>query len=380
MARNVHPPLTGRNDNVVRQQIVGAESGIVLPLPGTYIWGMAFRLEDFVIAGVIYHIHPLCVHGRLLLRGRETPILVELTGAPSEDLRGRSFEFEVPQNDRMPTEEDRQRLARFCDQQIGPVGDMTAALRRKSFDCSVEEFFQRSDQGDPPPAHWRRCLYLEWFSQNGRVVIELLDPTMKFINPHEASADSDDDALPELADGGDHGEFENAEACLADDFEPPSEYDPQDESPSNTRDESYGLIPEDLDRELERAARRVDREIAAKSDDDPDPQTEVKRFNDLIENGEGTLIRDLLEHLELPAPNPQLTEEEAQMALNAALGQLALFSVAYHICDHCSIVDAYRIFMEKLCPHCSVFPEMGGTSFVQHYSTSDFCDTCRGEE
>jgi hypothetical protein len=135
-----------------------------------------------------------------------------------------------------------------------------------------------------------------------------------------------------------------------------------------------------LNRELERSARRVDREIAAEPDDESSSLAEVKRFDDLIENGEGTLIRDLLEHLELPAPGPALTEREAQVALHAALGQLALFSVAFHICDHCSIVDAYRIFMEKLCPHCTVFPEMGGTSFVQHYSTSDFCEKCRGGE
>jgi hypothetical protein len=357
----------------------GEDSGIVLASRDPYIWGMAFRLEDFVIAGVIYHIHPLCVHGRLVLRGRETPILVELTGAPSEDLRGRSFEFEVPQNDRTPTDEDHRLLARFCDQQIGPVGDMTAALRRKTFDCSVEEFIRRSDQGEPPPAQWRRCLYLEWFSQNGRVVIELLDPQMKFINPDDPPANSDE-ALPELAESAGDGEFENVDAWSADDFEQPSEYDPQDESPGNAREESYGLIPEDLDRELERSARRVDREIAAKSDDEPEPLGDVKRFDDLIENGEGTLIRDLLEHLDLPVPGPSLAEEEAHVALNAALGQLALYSVAFHICDHCSIVDAYRIFMEKLCPHCTVFPEMGGSSFVQHYSTSDFCDSCQGDE
>jgi hypothetical protein len=340
---------------------------------------MAFRLEDFVIAGVIYHMHPLCVHGRLLLRGRETPILVELTGAPSDDLRGRSFEFEVPQNDRPPTDEDRERLARFCDQQIGPVGDMTASRRRKSFDCTVEEFFRRSDQDDPPPVDWHPCLYLEWFSQNGRVVIELIDPKLKFIDPNEPPTDSGEESS-ETERGHDHGGFENTGAYFGNDFEPPSEYDPHDEPSAEAREESYGLIPEDLDRELERSARRVDREIAAESDHESDPLADVKRFDDLIENGEGTLIRDLLEHLELPSPGPALTEQDTRAALHAALGQLALFSVAFHICDHCSIVDAYRIFMEKLCPHCTVFPEMGGTSFVQHYSTSDFCDHCRGEE
>src|SRR5258708_1828435 len=92
-----------------------------------YAGGMAFRLGDLVIAGEIYNSHPFSVHGRILLRGCEMPILVELTGAPAEDLRGRGFEFEVPENDRPPTDEERRRVAGLMNQQIGPTGEMTAS-------------------------------------------------------------------------------------------------------------------------------------------------------------------------------------------------------------------------------------------------------------
>lgn len=146
---------------------------VLLMLLMKYARPMTFRLNDLVIAGALYHRRPSCVHGRILLRGCNTPCLLELTGAPAEDVRGRSFEFEVPENDRPATHEDRERVARFKNQQVGPCGEMTAARQVMTFDGSTEEFCRRSNLGEPPPMRLRRSLYLEWFSQNGRVVIEL---------------------------------------------------------------------------------------------------------------------------------------------------------------------------------------------------------------
>src|SRR5437868_5511314 len=79
---------------------------------------MAFRLSDLIIAGELFHTSPFSVHGRLLLRGCEDTLMFELTGAPAEDLRGRAFEFKVPENDRPPTEEDCRRAKAFRNQQI----------------------------------------------------------------------------------------------------------------------------------------------------------------------------------------------------------------------------------------------------------------------
>jgi hypothetical protein len=340
---------------------------------------MAFRLGDLIIAGVIYHSRPFCVHGRLLLRGGEMPISVELTGIPSEDLRGRSFEFEVPRNDRPPTDEDRATVARFCNQQIGPVGDMTAALKRKTFDCSVEEFCRRSRLGDPPPVRWCRCLYLEWYSQNGRVVIELLEPELRFLDDRPPPDLVDDIALAEqhAAESGEAPEIPGG--LPGDEFDLPPDFPASEEEPPHSEDEGYGLIPDDLNRELERSARQIDREIAGQSEEPNKAIQEFEMLDDLIEHGEGTLIPELLESLRLPAPSAELSERQALQALSAALGQLALFGVAFNICEHCSIQDAYRIFMQKVCAECTVFPQMRGTSCVQHFTTSDFCERCRGE-
>src|SRR3954465_11681512 len=133
---------------------------------------MAFRIGDLVIAGIFCHTSPYCVHGQLLLRGREDAFMFELTGMPEPDLRGRVFEFSVPANEREPSDEDRKLARAFAPQQVGSTGLMTAARRVRSFDRPPEDV----EQEQLPPATLRQCLYLEWFSQNGRVVLEVVDP------------------------------------------------------------------------------------------------------------------------------------------------------------------------------------------------------------
>ena len=337
---------------------------------------MAFRLDDLIIAGFFCHSRPFSFHGRILLRGCEDPILVELTGDPAEDLRGRSFEFEVPKNDRPATDEDRKRARSFRNQQIGPVGEITAARRRKTFDCSVEEFCRRSELGEPPPTRWAQTLYLEWYSQNGRVVIELAEPELRFLENGEAPGGADDVAL-EVDNAESASGFDDAASYLDDEDDPLAAPELADEEHASPQDESYGLIPDELTRELERSARRTDREIAGESEDAAGAIEECEMLDNLIEHSDGTPTGKLLSGLQLPAPAPDLTEAQAREALSIALMELAMFGVAFHICEHCSAQEAYRILIEKVCEECTVFPEMRGTSFVQHFTTSDFCERCQ---
>src|SRR5206468_9449166 len=51
---------------------------------------MSFRLNSLVIAGELHNPHPHSVHGWIRLRGHDGAFTLDLTGAPSEDLRGRS--------------------------------------------------------------------------------------------------------------------------------------------------------------------------------------------------------------------------------------------------------------------------------------------------
>ncbi len=132
--------------------------------------------------------HRFSTRGRLLLRGAEMPVMFELTGAPSSDLCGRTLEFEIPANDHEPSDEDRRLAYDLRPHQIGVTGEMTAARKVRTFDCSNEEFIRRSKLGEPPPTRWEDCLYLEWFSQNGRVVIELLFSKVRFLTETEIAA------------------------------------------------------------------------------------------------------------------------------------------------------------------------------------------------
>jgi len=297
-----------------------------------------------------------------------------------EDLRGRSFEFEIPKNDRPPTDEDRKRAASFRNQQIGPVGEITAARKRKTFDCSVEEFYRRSELGEPPPTRWCQCLYLEWYSQNGRVVIELPEPQLRFIEEGASPGGRDDFAREE--EGLEIGAMPDA-AAEAEAVNPDDEIDSlgvlnvSDEESAKGEEEGYGLIPDELNRELERSARRTDREIAGEPEDADRAIEECELLEHLIGHGQGTPTGKLLARLGLPRPDANLTDAEAWLALSTALMQLAMFGVAFDVCEHCSVQDAYRILIEKVCEECTVFPEMRGTSYVQHFSTSDFCQRCQ---
>ncbi|HEV7402639.1 MAG TPA: hypothetical protein VGO11_06935 [Chthoniobacteraceae bacterium] len=322
---------------------------------------MAFRIGDLVLAGVFCHSSPYAVHGHLVLRGSEDPYMFELMGTPASDLCGRSFEFSVPANDREPSDEDRRLAAAFAAQQVGSTGEMTAARRVKTYDCPPEDIPRLLELKQLPPPTLRQCLYLEWFSQNGRVVLEVVDPqivpldeTQETPSPLEES----DDAPTGLDPASDFPEFEIEEV---------SEEEPPD----------YSATSRELDQELEEAARRVDREISGQSDEADEFLREMETFDELLEHGPRIPLRSLLKDLSLPEPAPEMPEAQAMESLKAALARLAMTSVAFHICKHCSIQEAYRIFMQEVCNEGAI-PGMPG-SFVQHFTTSDFCPKCMEE-
>jgi len=346
---------------------------------------MAFRLSELVIAGFFMNSTGYCTHGRLLLRGGEMAVAFELTGDPSPDLRGRKFEFEVPGNDREPSDEDRRLVARFKPHQIGPTGEMTAARKVRVFDCSVEEFLRRSELGEPPPTRWEECLYLEWFSQNGQVVIELPISKLRFLSDDEIAArdqaekesfeaemrEMDERQREESPDG-------KTDEAMEDDIQPLSP-DPVSELEEDD-EEHYGLIPDELGSELERKARRTDREIAGESEETIKMMEETELMDDLMEHGKQTPLKEFLADLNLPSPATVLTDEEADQLLKVALMKLALGGVAFHTCEHCSVREAYRIFIGEICEKSGAYPQLRGTGWVQNVCASDFCKKCLGDD
>src|SRR5690606_28093208 len=59
--------------------------------------------------------------------------------------------------------------------------------------CPTEEYIQRCRLGEAPPTEWGRHLYLEWYGQNGRVVVELAGAVVEMCTRQLDSSIEDDE-------------------------------------------------------------------------------------------------------------------------------------------------------------------------------------------
>lgn len=134
---------------------------------------MAWRIDKYVVRGLIQNIVPGRVVGTVWLKGLNQPIELNLKGNCYRDIAGARLEFRNPD----PEEGDYTGFDIFQD---GAVGDMTASKRVKILDDEELD----PDAEEPPGFHWANCLYLEWFSEsNGRVLIESVDFKWKISLP-----------------------------------------------------------------------------------------------------------------------------------------------------------------------------------------------------
>lgn len=344
---------------------------------------MALTLSDLVVCGELIATRHYGVHGWIGLRGAERPISLQLTGNPDPDLAGRHIRFEARpaslSEEEQPDADQSTDLTNFAWQQIGPTGTMTAARMVRVADCPSAELYHRARVGEPPPTEWKRSLYLEWFGQNGRVVVELVDPLIEEIPPDKSPASDPSDETPEgpgsaLGVGGSGlGEDDPGDSAF-----PDSAFDDIDLGESRPEDDPYSLFPEDLEREFETQARDLDRQIES-DEDKPKELREMELLDDLIENSDGEPIISLFDGpLKLPRPD-DLQDEEAEQALKTLLAQLAVFGIALDVCKHFTPRDAYRLLLEEICVEERAYPELRQTQWVQHFMTSEYCEQCDAE-
>ncbi len=135
---------------------------------------MAWRIDKYVVRGLIQNIVPGRVVGTVWLKGLNQPIELNLKGNCYRDLAGARLEFKNPN----AIEGDYTGFDIFQD---GTVGDMTASKKVKT----LADFESEDDEADDSPNFTlANCLYLEWFSEsNGRVLIESVDFTWKVSLP-----------------------------------------------------------------------------------------------------------------------------------------------------------------------------------------------------
>ncbi len=319
---------------------------------------MAIRLDNLVVDGEISNTKKYSVCGCLGLKGKELPLVLDLTGDCEPDLRGRRFRFEArpdPDQDRddldTPPSDDAN-LSGLAWRQVGPTGVMTAARTRDSAGGSSD-----SSVG---------CLYLEWWGQNGRVTVELVDPIIEFIE-----ADEEEALKPER-------EHERDLDLTEDDEDVPFEtwtdgFEEEDED-----EDAYGLIPEELQRQLDGEARQTDLSIQAE-DDESDVIRELELMDDLIERGEGDPIGTILEETVKLPPADSLDDEQAERELKKLLALLARYNIALAICEHFTPRDAYRLLLEHILLEETAHPELRATQWVQHFMTAEYCKECEAE-
>lgn len=336
---------------------------------------MALRLDDLVEAGEIFNTQWYSTHGWLKLRGREEVLVLELTGNCCRDLQGWHIRFQSrpvptdrPQLVERTSDEEAERIYRSLQwRQIGATGDISADRKVKWCECSVEEMLMREKAGEPPPYVWKPLLYLEWTGQNGRVVVELVDADVEFVKQEIFGVGVAPAWKRELKEKETPPAPGVTEIRLDEDGRPEvtEQSFPTDEE--GGEQDPYGLF--------------ADKPGAQRKADDDDPfMRELEFFDDLIDQGDpGMPLTDYaLRGMELPDAD-SLSDEAAEAKLKAAIGMLAIYNVAYEVCEHCTPREAYRLLVTKALPEARGQPDMRGTGWVQHYSTSDYCPKCTEE-
>jgi len=282
----------------------------------------------------------------LLDFGGDIGIRLELAGNPSGELAGRRLKFET--EDR-PSADEAYRAAadELQFQQIGVVAAMDL----------------RTVEG-------RSCLHLEWFSQDGHIIAEIFDPVISDeAEPSAASVEPD--------------ENDESNMPLVDD----------------EADDPYQLFPADLDAQLQQSMPEAD------EDDQPDDPTnivsegtgsrswdevipgidpETKRmyeeWDQIFDGVKDEPLSTLFDPpITLKSAGDIANEAEAEEALRTLLARLALHCVAIDICEHFEPLQTYRWLLEEILPEAQIYPRLGKTGFISHYSTFESCEKCEAE-
>ena len=352
---------------------------------------MTCRLGEYVVYGELHNRRNYTTDGVIVLRGEmaeaDTVIRLDLTGDCGADLKGKSVRFRPEEGEGEEAIYYREEYRGFQDRQIGPTGTMTTQGWVRTLPCPVAEFMRRKKLGEPPPTPWKRRLYLEWFGQNGRVVVEMAGAVVEeCVRLPEGEADEGDWApllnlaLPpeSLTKGPGPGPGitivrRNDDGASIDVWRPR----PRSEE---TGEEAYESIPDALQQAFDREAAAVD--LAIRGGDDADGgafEAELELMDYCIEHEEGCPAGQLLEDLDR-YPRPEtLSDEEVEAQLKVLLGELALLNVALGVCEHFSPRDCCRLLLDTILAEEEVYEPLIGTGWVQHFTTHEFCPECEAE-
>jgi hypothetical protein len=342
---------------------------------------MALRLGDYVVAGELINRRPNSTHGWFVLRGEESPIIFQLTGNCGGELFGKHVRFGVP-DDRPVPKAPPLDISKVASQQVGPTGEIVLKQVRPSVDSTT----------------MKPCLSMEWFSQNGRVLLELVDPELEWVDP-----DEEDRKAAERRAAMASEVLVDDEIFMADeeDGEPAAEFNPFEVPPPDAdedADDPYGLFPPGLDDELADESEDDERGVpdGGEAEEQPqkrswdevipgiDPETKrmYEQWDEVTEGSQDVPFTEVFDppiKIYTTEQLAALTDTEAERAFKELLSRLALLGVAVAQCEHFSHKLAYRMVAEEILPRYGVHPKLPQIGWVQHYDTSEFCRKCQEE-
>lgn len=366
---------------------------------------MAHQIGDYILRGELRNTRANGVYGWLQF-APEAGVHMELTGNFRGQLERKHIKFSTPRAKQTIVEQLKplpDEIQRLVDRQIGVVGEVR--LGRRWVPTIPLSDFARLDQAAQRRCSVEKdCLYLEWFSQNGRVVAEIVDPTIEYVDEQQTEREEP----PEFEPMGDGLDSSIAETYLElegrdiDDLEDElAHHDGSEIEDESDGDDPYGLFAPDLDQSLADALKSSDAPVTGEFGDlydedggaatsrswdevipglDPAIKAMYEQWDEIFEGKKDEPVSYLFDTpLRLPPPDRVTTDREAQPLVVAILAKLALLSVAVDVCEHFTPLQTYRLLMTEILPTAKVHPNLAASRMIQHYSTSDHCETCDAE-
>ena len=283
-------------------------------------FAMTHDLTTACLAGEIDNTTNNRIDGWLRLRGTLAPVILEITGNCASTLQGQRILFEHPESsDSLVNGTD---LTGLSFHQVGAAGNVSW-VAEKGEQCGR--------------------LMLEWYGQNGHMVIEWPAVSVQFKEPH----------VPLLS----------AATAPGLDFSaiPPA---------------SWAWSPS---LELVHQETASGRELATMHAGDPwssDIDILYKFLDELSDGSHDVPIISLLESPPPHEPPARMKSAEIQEMLRDLIAQLAMLGISVTICPHFSAERSLRWLLDEVVFEEQVHPQMVQHGYVSFYMSSDRCTEC----
>ncbi|MBL8817499.1 MAG: hypothetical protein JNL58_15850 [Planctomyces sp.] len=352
---------------------------------------MALRLHNHVLRGEIRNSTQNSVYGYFVVaqeaantrdareHGCEI-IHFSLTGNLKGELAGRSFRFDSCHEEcggyfqQFPS----QRLDdHFRWRQVGSMGDgEIRMIREVPHGVTIEEIASGTVRVPLEPT--ALCLYFEWYGQNGRIVLEIVRPTIQFLEEpsrhldviqsgcsHSASRQAD---TSQSLSGPPGGKTHQKNSILA------SPSAPEHSARCFGLDDNAPLFDQEIDE------FRLNDDDYSEMTIEEDELWEFDFASDNLPSISQPTLTSIVQTPPIRELNvDQLTDEEAWEALGSILSQLALNGIALDMCPHCSPQRAINLLISKLLPETVAPPLLNDPGLILHLSTWDHCRICEAE-